>query len=73
MRKQVDFVVRSWEFGNGANGTKTSAMVSEEIRENYLNKGYEVFSTPGVLQITAGVINFSVCFVKYEDEVAKSK
>lgn len=67
MRKQTDFVIRSWEIGNGANGTKTGEMVSREIRDVYLANGYEVFSVPGALQIFAGAVNFAVCFVKYED------
>lgn len=67
MRKQTDFVVRVWDMGNGANGSKTGEVVSKEIRDVYLRNGYEIFSTPGALQISAGVIYFAVCFVKYED------
>jgi hypothetical protein len=66
MRKQTDFVVRVWELGNGSNGSTTGQALSHEVKELYLNNGFEVFST-AALQVSAGVIYYNMSFVKYED------
>lgn len=73
MRKQIDFDVRVFPLGNGANGSMTHEQVSQFIRESYLAKGWEVFSDH-VNQVSAGVIYYQVSFAKYEDEpTAKAK
>lgn len=65
MRKQVDFVVRVWALGNGNNDTVTTEKLSKEIREIYLDNGYEVFSTHAI-QVAASAVFYNVTFVKYE-------
>ena len=72
MRKQVDFDVRVFPLGNGANDTMTHDAVGEYIRDNYLRKGWEVFDV-NANQVSAGTIYFQVTLLKYEDEaVVKS-
>lgn len=66
MRKQTDFVVRVFKLGNGTGDTWTSEMLNQYTHENYLSKGYEVFSA-SVAQIFANEVFFNVNFVKYED------
>lgn len=65
MRKQIDFDVRVFALGNGANGSMTHEQISQYVRENYLQDGWEVFSD-NVNQISAGVIYYQVAFAKYE-------
>jgi len=65
MRKQIDFDVRVFPLGNGANGSMTHEQVAEDVRENYLKKGWEVFSDH-VNQVSAGVIYYQVALAKYE-------
>lgn len=71
MRKQTDFVVRVFNLGNGANDTMTGEQLTQVVRELYLNKGYEVFSTDAI-QVFGGNIFYNICFAKYE-EVSASK
>jgi hypothetical protein len=66
MRKQVDFIVRVFKLGNGANDTWTSDMLNKYTHENYFSKGYEVFNA-SVSQVFGGEIYFNMNFVKYED------
>ena len=75
MRKQVDFDVRVFPLGNGANDTMTHEQVGQFVRDNYLHKpnpkpddrGYwEVFNT-ATNQISAGTIYYQVTLVKFED------
>jgi hypothetical protein len=66
MRKQIDFDVRVFALGNGANGSMTREQVSEFIRENYMGKGWEVFSDH-INQVSGGSIYYQVVFIKYED------
>lgn len=66
MRKQVDFDVRVVALGNGSNGSMTHEQVAEFVREEYLNRGWEVFSDH-VNQVSAGVIYYQISFVKWED------
>lgn len=72
MRKQVDFDVRVFPLGNGANDTMTREQVAEWVRANYLLKPYddgsywEVFHTDS-LQVSAGVIYFNVVLLRYKD------
>ena len=54
-RKQVDFDVRVFPLGNGANETMTREAVAEFIRTNYLQKDWEVLETDS-LQVSAGTI-----------------
>ena len=81
MRKQVDFDVRVFPLGNGANDTMTHEDVGKFVRENYLHKPnlkdgkinpedksyWEVFNT-FTNQISAGTIYYQVTLVKFEDE-----
>lgn len=66
MRKMTDFVVKVYKLGNGANDTMTSDMLTKVVRENYLGKGYEVFSTDAI-QVFGGEIFYNITFAKYED------
>lgn len=68
MRKQIDFDVRVFPLGNGSNGSMTHEQVSEFVRENYLAKGWEVFSDH-VNQVSAGVIYYQLALVRYEEGV----
>lgn len=70
MRKQVDFDVRVFPLGNGANDTMTREAVSEFIRENYLKRGWEVFDV-NTNQVFGGSIFYQVTLLKYEDLEAK--
>jgi hypothetical protein len=68
MRKQIDFDVRVFPLGNGANGSMTREEVSDFIRTNYLDSqtGWEVFNV-NANQVAAGVIYYQVTLCKYED------
>lgn len=66
MRKQVDFDVRVFPLGNGANETMTHEAVGGFIRENYLKKGWEVFHVE-TNQVSAGVIYYQVTLLKYAE------
>jgi len=68
MRKQIDFDVRVFPLGNGANDTMTHEAVGAFIRENYLLKGWEVFDV-NANQVAAGTIYFQVTLLKYDDVV----
>ena len=68
MRKQIDFDVRVFPLGNGANDTMTHEAVGKFIREDYLQKGWEVLSADS-LQVSAGVIYLQTVLVRYEDEL----
>ena len=67
MRKQVDFDVRVFPLGNGANETMTHEAVGAFVRDNYLTKGWELYGNPSALQVSAGVIYYSLSFVRYEE------
>lgn len=67
MRKQIDFDVRVFPLGNGSNDTMTHDAVGKFIREDYLQKGWEVLSADS-LQVSAGVIYLQTVLVRYEDE-----
>ena len=86
MRKQVDFDVRVFPLGNGANETMTREAVGKYIRENYLlkpnydedgkvnlsDKSYWEVLAVETNQVSGGVIYYQTTLVKYEDEpVAK--
>lgn len=66
MRKQVDFDVRVFPLGNGANETMTHESVGAFIRDNYFANGWEVFHVD-TNQVSAGVIYYQVTLLKYED------
>lgn len=72
MRKQVDFDVRVFPLGNGANETMTHDAVGAFIRQNYLEKGWEVFNAE-TNQVSAGAIYFQVTLLKYEELPAVSE
>lgn len=87
MRKQVDFDVRVFPLGNGANGSMKHEEVGEYIRNEYLfkenvdkdgnpnpkDKSYWEVFTVETNQVSAGVIYFQVSLIKYEDVVATAK
>lgn len=65
MRKQTDFDYRVYPVGN-TEGNYNHLQLSAEIREEYLQNGWEVLSTEN-LQVSANVIYLAVSLVKYED------
>lgn len=75
MRKQVDFDVRVFPLGNGANDTMTRLDVAKFIREDYLlkpnadktDKSYWEVTNTSSLQVSAGVIYFQVTLIKFLD------
>lgn len=66
MRKQVDFDVRVFALGNGANDTWTRERVSAFVRDEYLIKGWEIFDV-NTNQVFGGSIFYQITFLKYED------
>lgn len=62
--KQVDFDFRVYPVGN-TEGNYNHQQLSDEIRTQYLEKGWEVLKTE-ISQVTGQVIYLAVSFVKYE-------
>lgn len=66
MRKQIDFAVRVWKLGNGADGSTTGEALGQEIRELYLANDYEVFDVASI-QTSGFAIMYQVTFVKWQE------
>lgn len=81
MRKQVDFDVRVFPLGNGANDSMTRIQIAEWLRNEYFFKPnvdkdgkpnpkdlsyWEIFDV-ATNQVSAGVISYQVTLVKYLD------
>jgi len=67
MRKQTNFDVRVFPLGNGSGGeSMTHEQVSDFVRTNYLEQGWEVLSANNN-QVSAGVIYLQVVLVKWEN------
>lgn len=65
-RKMTNFDLRVYPVG-GKEGTYNHQMLSDEIRTQYIEQGWEVFETE-VAQIVADTIYIKVTFVKYAHE-----
>lgn len=65
--KQIDFDFRVYPVGN-TEGNYNHLQLSEEIRTQYLQNGWDVLKTE-VSQVSANVIYLAVTFVKYAEEV----
>lgn len=67
MRKQIDFVVRVYNLGNGADGTFTAQMFNESIRTLYLDNGWEVMSAFPTPHTDPGKAGVMVALARYEE------
>lgn len=73
MRKQIDFALRVWRVGNGADGTTTNEQLRQEILDTYLANGYELFDVASI-QTSGFAIMYQATFVKYAEALdVKSK
>ena len=64
-RKMTNFDLRVYPVG-GKEGTYNHQMLSDEIRTQYIEQGWEVFETE-VAQIVADTIYIKIVLVKYEE------
>jgi len=71
MKKQIGFVFRLLDF-NAIEPEKSSAAWSAYVKSEYLDKGWEVFSSE-VVRAEANTAFVGVTFVKYEDVEEKAK